>query len=178
MRRREFISLIGGAAAAWPLAARAQALPVIGFMSARSPEDTVQVLAAFHKGLGDGGFVNGRNVSVEYRWARGDYGRLPALAAELVQQRVIVLVATGGDASARAAKEATATIPVVFNAGSDPIKAGLVQSFNRRHRIDHFKRRNGAKAVRYSAGDGTGRHYLRCHGQSELSSLSRSGARP
>jgi len=130
-RRREFISLIGGAAAAWPLAARAQALPVIGFMSARSPEDTVQVLAAFHRGLGDGGFVDGRNVSVEYRWARGDYGRLPALAAELVQQRVIVLVATGGDASARAAKEATATIPVVFNAGSDPIKAGLVQSFNR-----------------------------------------------
>ena len=130
-RRREFISLIGGAAAAWPLAARAQALPVIGFMSARSPEDTVQVLAAFHRGLGDGGFVDGRNVSVEYRWARGDYGRLPALAAELVQQRVIVLVATGGDASARAAKEATATIPVVFNAGTDPIKAGLVQSFNR-----------------------------------------------
>ena len=133
MRRREFISLLGGAAAAWPLTARAQqpAKPVIGFMSARSPEDTVQVLGAFHKGLGEGGFLSGRDVDVEYRWARGDYSRLPALAAELVQRRVTVLVGTGGDASARAAKEATTTIPVVFNTGSDPVKAGLVQSFNR-----------------------------------------------
>ena len=106
-------------------------MPVIGFMSARSPEDTVQVLEAFHKGLGEGGFVSGQNVSVEYRWAHGDYGRLPTLASELVQVRVSVLVATGGDASARAAKEATTIIPVVFNTGSDPVKAGLVQSFNR-----------------------------------------------
>jgi putative ABC transport system substrate-binding protein len=91
----------------------------------------VQVLEAFLKGLADGGFVNGQNVNIEYRWARGDYGRLPALANELVQKRVTILVATGGDASARAAKQATATIPVVFNTGSDPVKAGLVPSLNR-----------------------------------------------
>ncbi|MGB8142050.1 MAG: ABC transporter substrate-binding protein, partial [Pseudolabrys sp.] len=111
MRRREFIRLVGGAVT-WPLAASAQqpAMPVIGYMSARSPEDTTQVLKAFYKGLGEGGFVSGQNVNVEYRWAHGDYGRLPALAAELVQKRVTVLVATGGDASALAAKEATTTI--------------------------------------------------------------------
>jgi ABC-type uncharacterized transport system substrate-binding protein len=133
MRRREFFTLLGGAVAAWPLAARTQqsAMPVIGFMSARSPEDTGRELEAFHKGLREGGFVSGQNINVEYRWARGDYTRLPALATELVQQRVAVLVATGGDASARAAKQATATVPVVFNAGSDPVKAGLVQSLNR-----------------------------------------------
>ncbi|MGC2155080.1 MAG: ABC transporter substrate binding protein, partial [Pseudolabrys sp.] len=132
MRRREFIRLVGGAVT-WPLAASAQqpAMPVRGYMSARSPEDTTQVLKAFYKGLGEGGFVSGQNVNVEYRWAHGDYGRLPALAAELVQKRVTVLVATGGDASALAAKEATTTIPVVFNTGSDPVKAGLVQSLNR-----------------------------------------------
>jgi len=132
MQRRDFISLLG-AAAAWPFMARAQqpAMPTIGYMSARSPADTVQVLEAFHKGLGEGGFVSDRNVNVEYRWAHGDYSRLPALAAELVQRRVTVLVGTGGELSARAAKEATATIPVVFNMGSDPVEAGLVQSFNR-----------------------------------------------
>jgi len=132
LRRREFILTFGGAAV-WPLAARAQqlAMRVIGFMSARSPEDTVRELEAFHKGLGEGGFVNGRNVNVEYRWARGDYGRLPTLAAELVQRHVTVLVATGGDPSALAAKEATATIPVVFTMGGDPVKNGIIQSFNR-----------------------------------------------
>jgi len=106
-------------------------MPIIGYLSARSPEDTVQVLEAFHKGLGEGGFVNGQSVEIEYRWAHGDYNRLSSLAAELMQKRVTVLVATGGDASARAAKAATATIPVVFNTGSDPVKAGLVQSLNR-----------------------------------------------
>ena len=132
MRRRDLIQLFGGSAAAWPLLARAQAtIPVIGYLSARSPEDTVQVLEAFLKGLGDGGFANGQNVHIEYRWARGDYVHLPTLATELVQKRVTVLVATGGDLSARAAKQATANIPVVFNTGSDPVKAGLVQSLNR-----------------------------------------------
>jgi len=133
MKRRDFVQLLGGVAAAWPVAGRAQpaAMPIIGYLSARSPEDTVQVLEAFHKGLGEGGFVNGQSVEIEYRWAHGDYNRLSSLAAELMQKRVTVLVATGGDASARAAKAATATIPVVFNTGSDPVKAGLVQSLNR-----------------------------------------------
>jgi putative tryptophan/tyrosine transport system substrate-binding protein len=110
VRRREFIKLIGGATAAWPISARAQqsAMPVIGFMSARSPEDSGPVLQAFLKGLGESGFFDGHNVTIEYRWARGEYGRLPAFAAELVQRRVNVLVATGGNASALAAKHATA----------------------------------------------------------------------
>ena len=123
MKRREFITLLGGAAA-WPLVARAQqaAMPVIGFMSARSPEDSVYVLQAFHKGLEEGGFIDGRNVKVEYRWGRGDYGLLPALAAEFVNRHVNVLVATGGDASARAARAATSAIPISTRAapGSSP----------------------------------------------------------
>jgi ABC-type uncharacterized transport system substrate-binding protein len=127
MRRREFITLLGGAAA-WPQEA---AMPVLGFMSARSPEDSVYVLAAFHKGLQESGLVDGRNVRIEYRWARGDYGRLPALAAAFVNRRVNVLVATGGDASARAAKAATSVISIVFITGGDPVEAGLVESFNR-----------------------------------------------
>jgi putative ABC transport system substrate-binding protein len=130
MRRREFITLLGGVAA-WPLAARAQqSMPIIGFMSARSPEDTGPVLQAFLKGLREGGFQNGQNVVIEYRWARGDYSRLPAFAAELVQRRVNVLVGTGGEASAVAAKQATSTIPIVFVTG-DPVKARLVESLNR-----------------------------------------------
>jgi putative ABC transport system substrate-binding protein len=130
MRRREFIAGLGGAAA-WPLVARAQpTMPVIGFMSARSPEDTVEVLKAFHNGLEQGGFIDGRNVNIEYRWARGDYSRLPVLATELLGRHINVLVATGGDASARAAKQAAATIPIVFNMGGDLVKAGLVRSFN------------------------------------------------
>jgi ABC-type uncharacterized transport system substrate-binding protein len=133
MRRRDFIIAIVGSTATWPLAARAQqsALPEIGFMSARSPEDSVSVLASFHNGLKEGGFIDGRNVKIEYRWAHGDYDRLPAFAAEFVGRRVKVLVATGGDASARAAKAATSSIPIVFTMGGDPVKAGLVVSYNR-----------------------------------------------
>jgi ABC-type uncharacterized transport system substrate-binding protein len=132
MRRREFILVLGGAAAAWPLAARAQqpAMPVIGFMSSRAPEDSAYLLAAFRQGLGETGFIEGQSVAIEFRWARGQYQQLSALAADLVGRRVAVLTAVGGEPSARAAKQATSTIPIVFVA-TDPIKAGLVESYNR-----------------------------------------------
>src|SRR5271155_1226008 len=133
MRRREFITLLGCTAAGWPLAAHAQqpTMPVIGFIGARSPEDSVYVLAAFHEGLEEGGFIDGRNVKIEYLWARGDYKRLPAFAAEFVGRRVNLLVATGGDVSAHAAKAATSTIPIVFTSGGDPVESGLVESIKR-----------------------------------------------
>jgi len=131
VKRREFITLLGGAAA-WPLAARAQqSMPVIGFMSARSPEDSVHLLEAFRRGLKEGGFVEGQNVVIEFRWARGEYDRLPEMAADLVSRRVSVLTAVGGDPSPRAAKRATSTIPIVFGIGGDPVRDGLVESFNR-----------------------------------------------
>jgi ABC-type uncharacterized transport system substrate-binding protein len=131
MKRREFIMLLGSGPA-WPLAARAQqqAVPVIGFMSARSPEDSAHLLAAFRRGLAEGGYVEGQNVSIEFRWARGQYDLLPAMAADLVSRRVGVLVAVGGDPSPRAAKRATSTIPIVFGVGGDPVAEGLVESFN------------------------------------------------
>ena len=113
MRRREFITLLGGAAATLPLAARAQqpAMPLIGFMSGRSPEDPAYLVAAFRQGLGETGFAEGQNVAIEFRWANGQYDRLPALAADLVSHRVTVLVGVGGDVSAVAAKRATAMNP-------------------------------------------------------------------
>jgi putative ABC transport system substrate-binding protein len=131
--RRKFLATLGGAAAAWSLAARAQQapLPVIGFMSSRSPEDSPHMIEAFRRGLKEGGFVEGENVAIEFRWARGDYSRLPALAADLVGRGVTVITAVGGEPSPLAAKQATSTIPIVFGIGGDPVSAGLVKSFNR-----------------------------------------------
>jgi putative tryptophan/tyrosine transport system substrate-binding protein len=132
MRRRNFIAGLASTTANWPLRVRAQStVPVVGYLHARGPDDAGHLAAAFRRGLRDGGFVEGKDVRVEYRWASGNYDRLPALAKELVDLPVSVLAAAGGELTVLAAKSATSTIPIVFAMSSDPIKLGLVVSYNR-----------------------------------------------
>jgi putative ABC transport system substrate-binding protein len=133
MRRREFMSLLSGAGVAWPFAARAQqpAMPVVGFLSGQSAAPFTSYVAAFHRGLEQTGYVEGRNVAIEYRWVEGQYDRARALADDLVRRKVTVLVVGGATAVVLTAKAATMDIPIIFTTGSDPVKVGLVQALNR-----------------------------------------------
>src|SRR3974390_1947898 len=132
MRRREFIKVIAGSAA-WPLAARAQQppMPVIGFLNSGLPQPFENYVAGFRAGLKESGYIEGHNLTIEFRWAEGHYDRLPEMAADLVRRKVAVVVATGGSPSAVAAKAATSTIPIVFTSGLDPVRLGFVTSLSR-----------------------------------------------
>ena len=133
MRRRDFIKVLAGSAVVWPLAARAQqrAFAAVGLLSSRSPAVDTPLIAVIRQGLNEAGFVEGQNIALDYRWADGQYDRLVGLAADLVRQQVAVIVTLGGDASALAAKAGTATIPIVFATGSDPVRTGLVTNLHR-----------------------------------------------